>query len=58
MVKKEKVNYSCLCGMNFGNRIDNYNRHINKINPCIGVAPKNPPNNPNFAPKYSLMYCN
>lgn len=43
MVKKLKVNYSCLCGMNFGNRIDNYNRHINKINPCIGVAPKTPP---------------
>jgi hypothetical protein len=46
MVKKEKVNYGCLCGMNFGNRIDNYNRHINKIKPCIGVSSKilsNPP---------------
>ena len=42
MVKKEKINYSCLCGMDFGNRIDNYNRHINKKNPCYGVAPKAP----------------
>jgi len=40
MVKKDKINYSCLCGMDFGNRIDNYNRHINKKNPCFGVAPK------------------
>ena len=42
MVKKEKINYSCLCGMDFGNRIDNYNRHMNKKNPCFGVAPKAP----------------
>jgi len=42
MVKKEKVNYGCLCGMNFGNKKDNYNRHINKTNPCIGIAPKIP----------------
>jgi len=41
-LKKEKINYSCLCGMDFGNRIDNYNRHINKKNPCFGVAPKAP----------------
>ena len=46
MMKKEKVNYGCLCGMNFGNRIDNYNRHINKIKPCIGVASKTLPNPP------------
>jgi len=36
-----KVNYSCLCGMNFENRKDNYNRHINKKNPCSVVAQKN-----------------
>ena len=31
---KTKKNYSCGCGMNFGNRKDNYNAHINRINPC------------------------
>ena len=54
MVKKEKINYSCLCGMNFGNKKDNYNRHINKINPCIGVAPKIPRMTPNLPQNFSL----
>jgi len=40
MNKKEKVNYSCLCGMLFGNRKDNYIRHINKKNPCSALAHK------------------
>lgn len=54
MVKKEKINYSCLCGMNFGNKKDNYNRHINKINPCIGVAPKTPQITPNLPQNTTL----
>lgn len=54
MVKKERINYSCLCGMNFGNKKDNYNRHINKINPCIGVAPKTPQITPNLPQNSSL----
>lgn len=42
MEKKGKVNYSCLCGMLFGNRKDNYMRHINKKNPCSALAHKTP----------------
>jgi hypothetical protein len=38
--KREKINYSCLCGMHFGNKKDNYNRHLNKKTPCFGVSPK------------------
>ena len=33
-MKKEKTNYKCLCGMEFGNKKDNYNRHINKMKKC------------------------
>ena len=34
MGKKEKILYSCPCGMLFGNRKDNYLRHMNKKKPC------------------------
>ena len=40
--KKREKNYSCLCGINFGNRKDNYMYHINRINPCEALAPKTP----------------
>lgn len=45
MVKKEKINYSCLCGLNFGNKKDNYIRHINKKNPCVVPKSKELPQN-------------
>jgi len=57
MVKKEKKNYGCLCGMNFGNRKDNYLYHINRINPCEALAQKTPktpeitPKTPEITPK-------
>jgi predicted HNH restriction endonuclease len=54
MVKKEKVNYSCSCGMLFGNRKDNYLRHINKKNPCSALsnkAPEKAPKNSSKAPE-------
>ena len=35
MVKKT---YKCLCGMNFGNRKDNYTSHINRLKPCVGIT--------------------
>lgn len=34
MEKKEKVIYRCICGMDFGNKKDNYIRHINKKKKC------------------------
>ena len=50
---KTKKNYSCGCGMNFGNRKDNYNAHINRINPCEALlklqhqtTPENTPKTP------------
>lgn len=32
---RKKVIYKCFCGMDFGNKKDNYNRHINKMNSCL-----------------------
>lgn len=34
MKTKTKKNYRCLCGLDFGNRKDHWERHINRINPC------------------------
>jgi len=56
MTKKEKVNYKCLCGMDFGNKKDNYNRHLNKLNPCFAIAPKNAQNTHNLL-NQDLVLC-
>ena len=40
MKTKTKKNYGCLCGLDFGNRKDHWERHINRINPCEALAPK------------------
>ena len=71
---KNKKNYSCGCGMNFGNRKDNYISHINRINPCEALlnlqhqtTPENTPKAPQIPlcvvveeneKKYNCEYCN
>ncbi len=54
MVKTKSKEYSCDCGLNFGNKKDHWERHINRKYPCEALAPKihtetpkehqNPPN--------------
>jgi hypothetical protein len=44
IMQKEYKKYNCICGMDFGNRKDNYISHLNKKKPCANTLHQNAPN--------------